>query len=367
MDRFRPLRNLKALRPLASVALVALMLALTIGFLSGTLLDGLSLRTFRAAPPPLKGMALGTFNPDPAHPYDQELNEIHALGTNAVLLMVPWYQKDIRSDEMEPHWSSSTGGTTISDARLKELISSIHQKGMLVLLMPYLRFDQREGKEWRGVLQPSHLARWKENYGKFILHYARLARQTGAEYLAVGSELGSMETEAAFWKDLIARVRKVYGGALLYSANWDHYTTPVFWDDLDAIGITAYHRLTDEDQPRLAQLKNSLKESKQQVLEFQKRHPGKKLIITEVGFPSLTGASRDPWNYFADSSPNPKEQALCYRAFIETWNDTAQLEGVFWWVWYGPGGLGDKSYTPRGKPAAHLLKQWYSGFSQENI
>jgi hypothetical protein len=341
----------------------ALVIVLSMGLLTGTLLDGLSFQSSLSLPPPLKGMALGIFRQEQDYSYLPDLDEMKKLGTNSVLMMVPWYQKDIRQNQMEPRWGWNKENITLPDDKLKNLVDHAHQLGMKVLLMPYLRFDYRGDKEWRGVLQPQNLGEWQKNYSQFILHYAQLAQAWRIEYFCVGSELGSMEKEEAFWNGLIFRVREKYRGKLIYSANWDHYTVPNFWNDLDAIGISSYNRLTDEENPSLTQLKRSWRKSKKEMLSFQEKFPDKKLIITEVGYPSLKGACKDPWNYFATTPTDAQEQALCYRAFVETWNDTPELEGVFWWVWFGAGGPEDRSYTPRGKPAAQVLKYWYEGHS----
>lgn len=366
MDRPTPPssgRNRPGFRPLFRWGGVALLTLLSLGFLTGTMLGGFTSKSPAPAPPPLRGMALGTFSQEKDYPYLQDLDEMKALGINAVLMMVPWYQKDIRQDQMEPRWGWNKENITLPDENLKALVHHAHGLGMKVLLMPYLRFDHRGEKEWRGVLEPQHPGEWQKNYTGFILRYAALAEAWGIEYFCVGSELGSMENETAFWGELIGQVRGRYRGKLLYSANWDHYTVPTFWKDLDAIGISSYHRLTDDENPSLSQLKRAWRKSKKEILAFRKNFPDKKLIITEVGYPSLQGACRDPWNYFANTPTNPHEQALCYRAFVDTWNDTAELEGVFWWVWFGAGGPEDRSYTPRGKPASQVLKQWYGGRS----
>jgi hypothetical protein len=342
---------------------VVLLTLVSLGFLTGTLLEGFAPKNPVTLPPPLKGMALGTFSQEQNYSYLQDLDELKVLGTNAILLMVPWYQKDIRDNRMAPRWGWNQENITLPDSHLKALIKRAHELNMQVLLMPYLRFDHRETKEWRGVLEPKNLAEWQKNYTQFILNYAGLAESWGVEFFSVGSELGSMEREEAFWRGLIGQVRQKYRGQLLYSANWDHYTIPTFWRDLDAIGISSYHRLTENENPRLSQLKRAWEKTKKQMLAFQKNFPGKKLIITEVGYPSLKGASRDPWNYFATTPTDLQEQAMCYRAFIEVWNGTPELQGVFWWVWFGPGGPEDRSYTPRGKPAAQILKHWYNSHS----
>jgi len=313
-----------------------------------------------AHPPPLKGMALGLFNKNPSYDYGEDIAALRKLGVNSLLLIVNWYQYDIRSDKIEPRPDPALDNATVPDEKLEALIALARKNGMKVLLFPYLRFDVRGPKEWRGVLAPKNFEVWAKSYQSFILHYAALAQRSGVEIFSVGSELGSLEDKTEFWTGLIQRVRKIYSGKLIYSANWDHYTHPTFWRDLDYIGITSYHKLAESDRPTDQELLQNWMDTKTRIVAFKSKYP-QKLILTEVGYPSVDGTARAPWNYFAQTPADPEEQAQCYRAFITAWNQTPELEGVFWWVWFGPGGIEDKSYTPRGKPAEQWLRYWYAG------
>ncbi len=198
----------------------------------------------------------------------------------------------------------------------------------------------------------------RKNYENFIFHYADLAEKNKVEILSVGSELGSLEDRSLFWSRLIRKVRQRYHGKLTYSANWDHYTHPTFWRELDYIAISSYFELSKNPNPTLAELLIKWQQIKKMLLAFKAKY-SQKLIITEVGYPSLDGAAKAPWNYFAPTPVDLEEQALCYKAFIQAWNKTPELEGAFWWNWFGEGGPKDKDYTPRGKPAEALLRDWY--------
>ena len=50
-------------------------------------------------------------------------------------------------------------------------------------------------------------------------------------------------------------------------------------------------------------------------------------------------------------APDLDEQRRAFAAFRRVWATAAALDGVYIWNWYGYGGLGTTSYTPRGKPA----------------
>jgi len=314
---------------------------------------------FGQGSPPLKGMALGLFSKEKGYDYKKDLRELKALGVNSVLLNVSWYSRDIRGNLIGPRPMDGENEFTVPDATLMAITREARQLGISVVIFPYLRFDHRKPKEWRGVLAPENFALWSKQYENFILHYARLAQASGAEYFSVGSELGSMEEKTEYWRQLIHKTRKVYSGKLLYSANWDHFTHPTFWDDLDLVAITAYHKLTSSKDPDQAALTNKWLEIKPRILAKLGKD-GKKFIFTEVGYPSIDGAAKAPWNYLASDPVDIAEQEMCYRAFIEAWSNTPALAGVYWWVWYGEGGSADNSYTPRGKPALQVLKNWYN-------
>lgn len=310
---------------------------------------GISLLETKTFPLEQKGMALGLFSQDPSHSYEEDLKEMKKIGVTHVLLVVSGFQKDIYSSEITPQ----------PNRRLREVIRQAHSLQMKIVLFPILHLEVRKGKDWRGVLQPSNLKRWWKSYENFLLYYAKIAQEENVHSLSVGSELLSREKEKDQWLALIQAVRKHYSGRLFYSANWDHFEVPEFWDALDQVGVNFYHELSQSNSPGLSELKQSLDKAKQKLLSWKKRYPGKRLIITEVGYLSVDGTNRVPWNYFLEGKIDLEEQALCYRAFIEIWKNTPELSGAYFWIWWGKGGNEDRSYTPRGKPALDYLRGWY--------
>jgi hypothetical protein len=304
-------------------------------------------------------MTLGLFNEDPHYDYGKELKELTQIGVNAILLPIPWYEHDIRSSKIGPHPETQKGFSTLDDPNIIKIINRAHELKIKIMLLPYLRFDHRGPKDWRGVLAPKNFWLWSKDYENFILHYADLAEAQKVEIFSVGSELGSLETKFQFWTHLIKKTRQHYHGKLTYSANWDHFTHLPFWQDLDYISVTGYFELSQSSDPILDQLLEKWRGLKNLLIAFKSKF-SQKLIFTEIGYPSVDGGNKAPWNYFADTKVDVEEQALCYKAFIQTWDHTPELAGVFWWNWIGSGGLQDKDYTPKGKPAETLLRNWYS-------
>ena len=85
----------------------------------------------------------------------------------------------------------------------------------------------------------------------------------------------------------------------------------------------------------------------------------KPLVFLEVGYPSLDGGAKYPWDYTAKTRADLEEQAMAYRAFSRCWRGRPELLGVFFYEWWGEGGLGDKKYTPRNKPAMDIIRGFF--------
>ncbi len=96
-------------------------------------------------------------------------------------------------------------------------------------------------------------------------------------------------------------------------------------------------------------------------LEALSRRRSQPLLLTEVGYLSQKGASAWPWREEADEPIDLDEQTRCYRAFATAWQDAPAtvLGGIYFWNWYGWGGPHSGGYTPRGKPAADVVRQMF--------
>jgi len=98
-----------------------------------------------------------------------------------------------------------------------------------------------------------------------------------------------------------------------------------------------------------------------EIVEWQ-RKIAKPIIFTEIGYKSQPKGCVDPWHEFAQGAPDMESQKKCYEAFIKAWHNEEVLVGVYFWNWSdGVGGVDDTTYTPRGKPAADIIRMWYEG------
>lgn len=283
----------------------------------------------------------------------RRLAEVRALGASTVALVMTWSAADVRATAIAP------SKRTIPDRAAIRAIAMAHSLGLEVVVFPILTLDTVAPGQWRGTMQPADGNRFWLAYEAFILHYAQLAARTGAEALMVGSELGSTEAWRGRWYHLISKVEGVFSGALYYSANWDHYEHVSFWPRVDAVGITGYFSVAGSASASEAELLRAWRRIRERLRGFAAAHQ-KPLFITELGYPSTDGAARWPWDYTRAGQVDLEEQRRAFAAFALAFSE-APLFGVLVWAWDGPGGPGDGGYTPRGKPAASVLFDYFSG------
>ncbi|MFT0819928.1 MULTISPECIES: glycoside hydrolase TIM-barrel-like domain-containing protein [Wolbachia] len=254
-------------------------------------------------------------------------------------------------------------GGTVSDAALIRYIEELHSRGYKVMLYPMPLLDTKN-KEWRGRLSgtPEDISDFfKNQYNKFIEHYASIAKQTKVEGFIIGSEfaqLTKIRDEQGNYPAVIELVKlakqiKLNLGkevTVTYAADWSEYHSYDGWynmDELwsseyiDVVGIDAYFPLTDgpeppfgysaEDvmggwssgvgydyfydyskgEPERVKYNDSRYAWKNIAKWWSETHinPGgsktkwqpkmKKIWFTEYGFPSMNGCTNEP-NVFVD-------------------------------------------------------------------
>jgi len=301
----------------------------------------------------VRGVGLGLFATDAEYDYGTLLREIAEHGATDVLIAVSWYQDDVRAHEIAPRQGFSPSNKTVS-----RTLDQARALGLRTALLPIVRLTHRTRDQWRGRITPdAGVDVWFTHYRAFIITMATLAEQHGASRFSVGSELLSMERHEGHWRALIDDVRGAFTGTLLYSANWDHFDPIRFWDALDEIGVTAYFELTTDDaRPSVDTLVQAWTRPRIELMRL-KREVQKPLIITEVGYPSRTTAARAPWDETRDAPLDLSLQSSLYDAFCRGFRGQGVIEGVYFWNWFGFGGPKDTTYTPRGKPAADVMRR----------
>jgi hypothetical protein len=210
---------------------------------------------------------------------------------------------------------------------------------------------------------PAHRAAWLASYRRMALHYARVAELEGFDLYCLGNELGGLTVHEEEWRDLIAAVRRVFRGPLTYAANWgEEFETLRFWDALDFIGLNNYYPLADEPGERVEALTARADVLAEKIATVQRRWQ-RPVIFTEVGFPSVLGGAVRTWTRTRTQVVSLEEQAAGYEATLRAFSGRPWLRGMFWWNWPSNGlggGPQDSSFTPLGKPAAEVLRVWYT-------
>ncbi len=274
-----------------------------------------------------------------------------------VVKLLPTYA--VNAVALVPYGFASRSSTQIffpggleTDEGLEEMSRVAHAVGLRVMMKPGIWVG---GGGFAGDLQfssGSDRAKWFAEYQRFVEHYARLAKEIHADVFSVGGEFIKLSSDEAAWRKLIARARALYPGPLTYAANFgEEFENVKFWDALDYIGLQEYYPLPD----------NLSTDGVVQKVEAVAQRFERPVIFTEVGFPSLVGANRNPWDDSRRRPLSPELQARCYEAVFQAFYNKHWFQGMYWWKveTSGYGGPKDGSHIPWGKPAMDVLSSWY--------
>ncbi len=256
------------------------------------------------------------------------LDELGGLGVDAVAI--------------HPYARIRSNGTVdyrpgpVTPATLKPL-GWAHQRGMATLLKPHLAY-WGSGFAWRGDITFKKDADWQRffaGYRDFIVGQARLAQQSQAAWFAVGTELAGTLKHEAWWRDVIAQVRAVYGGKLTYAANWDETDKVGFWDALDAVGVQAYYPVARGLMPSDEQLRAGWARRLDELDRMAARF-GKPVLLTELGYAVSEAAALRPWEdaVVGDAQRGADLKLRATRIALEAVTDRPSIAGVFLWKWF---------------------------------
>ncbi|MCP4203368.1 MAG: hypothetical protein GY769_15730 [bacterium] len=190
---------------------------------------------------------------------------------------------------------------------------------------------------WRGEIEfGQDEAAWRRffaDYEAFIVDQARFAASAGLDLFAVGVELEATTHREEDWRRIIASVREVFPGTVVYAANWDRLKRVPFWDAVDWIGVHAYFPLSEAEDPDRALLRSGW-EPPLAGLRRLSRAVGKPVLIAEIGYNLNPAAAREPWRY--ESEDSPESRALRTRLIdvaIERIASEDFVRGMYWWKW----------------------------------
>ena len=253
----------------------------------------------------------------------------------------------------------------------RAVLTAIRQaraRGLEVLLVPHLWV---ETGGWRALIDPGSdegWARWAEAYRRFLLTWARVAAEGGAEMLSVGVELRSWvtTTRASSMLAIIEDVRKVYPGLLTYSANWDDVEDTMIFGALDLIGINAFYPLADKDGAKYPALAEGGRRVAAKIDAFA-RAMGKPVLLTEIGYTTRSDPAIRPWEWpdgMKGVRVDEGAQAEAYSALLAPFLDQSTFAGFFVWRYYAdPDDVSQEAewgFSPRGKLAELVLRDAFA-------
>ncbi|PPU88481.1 glycosidase-like protein [Xanthomonas populi] len=273
----------------------------------------------------------------------QSLDALAKTGASKALLVVFVWQGNPQSND-------PVLGSDSSVEDMRAALRQSHHAGLQTTLKVHVWIPGH----WAGDTAPTDQAAWFAAYQNALLPLARLAEGEHAEALVIGTELRKLQ-DAPQWPGLVAEVRKVYRGKLLYVADgMEHAESFRYWSLFDAVGTSLYPRLSEAAATRTAEMNAAA-----QRLQQLGQRVGKPVWVAELGLRSARGSLAAPWE-----SPEQRPAAVDTRLqfqVLQQWRTVLQehaVEGIALWCWYTDpkaGGPGDSDFTVQGKPAQQLL------------
>jgi hypothetical protein len=256
-------------------------------------------------------------------------------------------------------WGEQSNGTAF-------MLKQAKKEGLKVMLKPHVwvmgegwcgQFDLKTEDEW---------LQWEKDYARYILTFAKIAKEHKVEMLCIGTEYKIAATKRAlFWRVLIKNIRKIYSGKITYASNWDNYENITFWKELDYIGIDAYFPLSPAKKPDIRALNIKWEETTEKLKAFSEKKK-RSIIFTEYGYKSTFFSA---WNQWEIEGVKPTEkvnieaQENAYETLFKNVWDKSWFKGGFLWKWYAndeiSGGINNSDYTPQHKPVEKIIKQYY--------
>ena len=206
-------------------------------------------------------------------------------------------------------------------AAVARMIRQAKARGMEVLLIPHLWV---ETGGWRGEMDPGTEEGWRAyqaSYRAFVLSWAELAAEAGADAFSIGVECKSWSGRFGdYWSGLIRDVRARFPGILTYSANWDEVDGVIFWDQLDLIGVNAFYPLSHHDDASYAEYLEGAGRARDGIHQVAQQLEMPVLFV-EVGYTTRKNAAVQPWLWPDDMTDvvfDEHEQARALAALFET-------------------------------------------------
>ncbi len=299
---------------------------------------------------------------------------------------------------MTPNKQSSnlfTDDSSVSDADLRQAIDQAHDAGLKVMVKPHVRYTP-----WNGPVDPANNEQWFNNYQQYMVRYAKIAQQEGAEMYSLGNELTGV-TDAANqgrWNKLINAVDSVYKGDLTIAAHYLNVDDAEFIyanSKVDVIGVNGYYPVAAKNDynasyqemkaawsstahlngPNPHYAARAVLDNKSVIKYFGELAAkyDKPVMFTEFGYASVDGTAINPGDINNNRRADQAEQANAFKAFFDAWaphalpsdntkqpvNQNKFFLGVHIWE-TNPGGHSDpRDHSYENKQAENVIKSYY--------
>ncbi len=291
---------------------------------------------------------------------EKALDRLRALNVNAISVTPFGF---VREKSRPVPIGMSFGPGSENDESLIVTIARARRNAMRIMMKPHLWVSHNS---WPGDIAMTSSQDWQRffvYYTDWILHYAILAEMLEVESLSIGVEMvkTTLGHEQA-WRHLIKKIRAVFRGKILYSANWgEEFENLAFWDALDALSVNCYYPLSADSTASDAELLVGARKVAGRIGAMSKKYR-KPVILTEVGFASRPAPWTEPHRDGRGQPADELAQKRAYQAFFQAFYEQPWLAGVYLWKWpsiLDYGGSRHSGFTPNTKAAEEVVKKWY--------
>ena len=291
---------------------------------------------------------------------EQSLQHLNSMGANAVAIIPYSFTRYPKKPNPIP--VAKRAGSE-NDESVIQTSEDAQALGLSVVLKPQIWVGRGM---WTGDIEMGSEEDWElffKQYGHWISHYAIMAEIYGWEMLCLGTELvqTTLKREKD-WRGLIRSVRTLYSGNLTYAANWgDEFENIAIWDELDYIGLNCYYPLSHKENASDRELTKGFDNVIGKIEKVYNRYK-KPILFTEIGFPCIEAAWKEPHNDWGDFVPNSDHQRRCYEIVFNGIKGKPWCAGILWWKY--PSDLEhshrrNTGFTPHGGAAENVVAKWF--------
>ncbi|WP_307471944.1 glycoside hydrolase family 113 [Paenibacillus harenae] len=246
---------------------------------------------------------------------------------------------------------------TVTDEEVRSAIRKAKELGLQVVLKPVVNCANGT---WRAHINffdvdvpcEPKWSEWFASYTAFIVHYARIAEETGCEMLCIGCEMVQTDRREQEWRNLISEVRKVYSGIITYNCDKYQEGNVKWWDAVDIISSSGYYPI------------DNWEEQLDRIERVVAAH-NKPFFFMEAGCPSREGSPNLPNDWGLAGAPSEEAQRSFYEAMFSACDKRDWVGGFMLWDW--PARLYEESdasanddYCMFGKQAESTVRAYYT-------